>query len=221
MTQRVLVTSAVPGRPARDSDEVHQQAGRLLARLHVAERPQPYPQFADASQERMEALLRRAAGLLDARESDFVRSQVLSMSTLPSPRAVPCHLDYSTRNWLVDSDGALRVIDFAGARRDVWVFDLRRLEFGAWATQPGLREAFFDGYGRLPSPEDEALLRASGALTAVSRIVRGTERNLPKATADGRLILARSMHGRTFGARTTAKLAKKWRATARARCGDS
>lgn len=135
------------------------------------------------------------------------------MSALPSPVAVPCHLDYSARNWLVDDDGALRVIDFAGAGRDVWVCDLRRLEFGTWATQPGLREAFFDGYGRMPTADDEALLRASGALTAVSRIVRGTERNLPKATSDGRLILARFMYGRILAPRTTARLVKKWRAT--------
>ncbi|MDQ3629203.1 MAG: hypothetical protein M3419_10415 [Actinomycetota bacterium] len=85
----------------------------------------------------------------------------------------------------------MRVIDVAGADRQVWVRDLLRMQFSNWWEDPDLRDAFFDGYGRRPSQEESAVLLRAGALTAVSRVVRGAEYGRPDVTEDGMRILQR------------------------------
>jgi Ser/Thr protein kinase RdoA (MazF antagonist) len=166
-----LVLSAVPGQVyADDTPPLHHQAGALLRRFHDVEFLSPWTDFAAAKQAEFDAWTSRSDGLLSAREIDFVRSEVRGFERLPVPPRVPCHLDYTSRNWLV-ADGKVYIIDFERARPEIWINDVGRLHFGVWQDQPGLREAFWDGYGRTPAADDLALLIGGYALTAMSTII--------------------------------------------------
>jgi Ser/Thr protein kinase RdoA (MazF antagonist) len=83
---------------------------------------------------------------------------------------VPCHGDYTPRNWLVDGE-RLHILDFASARTDVWVSDLTYLETGVWRERPELRAGFLEGYGRVPDAADEFVLWVCAALNATRLVV--------------------------------------------------
>lgn len=100
---------------------------------------------------------------------------------------MPCHCDYSPRNWLVAGEN-LHVIDFGDARPDVWVHDFGRLLLG-WHLPPEARSALFDGYGRTPSEEDMAVLRASYASDLVWGIVWTHEHGNARLEASCRELL--------------------------------
>jgi Ser/Thr protein kinase RdoA (MazF antagonist) len=88
---------------------------------------------------------------------------------------VPTHGDAQPKNFLWDAAaGRLALIDFERAEPAPAVRDLVRLEYGSWYGHPGLRAAFFDGYGRLLTPDEEAALRSFAALDALSGIQWGT-----------------------------------------------
>ena len=116
----------------------------------------------------------RIGSLLQRRELSFVRTQVQALAEIRGPVRVPCHLDYSPRNWLV-ADGQVQVIDFGEVGLDVWVNDLARLWFGSWSERPDLKEVFFDGYGRTMTGDDLAILLGCGALDAVRTVVWARE----------------------------------------------
>ncbi|GAB3429520.1 hypothetical protein GCM10027569_74510 [Flindersiella endophytica] len=173
----VLLLSAVPG--ALDyaaGASAHQDAGRVLRRLHSAEALPVWDDFAAEKLAELESWTPRAASLLDAAELDFAYGSLRALEGLPPPVRVPCHLDYTPRNWLISSSsdgGGLRVhvIDFEWATPEVWVNDIARLHYGYWRDRPDLRDAFLDGYGRVPTEDELALMRGSYALSAVWMIV--------------------------------------------------
>jgi hypothetical protein len=197
---QALVQAAVPGRPARwperdadgadDTDRtgrgaadvtdaadvaLQRSAGALLRRLHGAQEPVAWEDFAAAKMQEFDQLARQAAGLLTARELDAARAGVRALRGVGGPvQRVACHRDYNLRNWLVD-DGRLSVIDFEWARLDVWVTDLIRLSFGAWRQRPDMQEAFLDGYGRRLGDADRAVLAGCSILTAVWLVVKARE----------------------------------------------
>lgn len=169
----VLILSAVrgtPGLPRSLDPQLHQQAGVLLRRLHDGEALAPWRDFAADRLRELERWASRSDGLVSSRHLDFARAQVRDLVSVGAPARVPCHLDYSPRNWLIDED-RLHVIDFEWASGEVWVNDLARLYFGPWQGRPDLQEAFLDGYGRAIGDEDRAVLLACGALSAVRFIV--------------------------------------------------
>ncbi|WP_020574213.1 hypothetical protein [Actinopolymorpha alba] len=185
--RRLLVLSEVPGDtfvsvdtgvdPGVDAGhrtdvDVYHQAGTLLRRLHDAEALPPYGDYAARKQATLESWAARADGLLDRRELDFARSELRSLDGIPEPSLVPCHLDYSPRNWLVAS-GRVQVIDFEWAGPEVWVSDLARLYFGPWRQRPDLRDAFLAGYGRDLDGDAHGILLAGHALTAVWHVIWG------------------------------------------------
>jgi thiamine kinase-like enzyme len=105
------------------------------------------------------------------------------------PTQVPCHHDYTPRNWLVHQ-GALQVIDFEWSGLDARVADFARLHLGVWATRPDLREAFLGGYGQELSLAEHETLRGCAALTAVWLLVRAHEtRQLSFEDASRRALL--------------------------------
>jgi Ser/Thr protein kinase RdoA (MazF antagonist) len=146
----------------------------LLRRVHDAEPATAWDGFAAAKLAELELWAGRAAGLLDRRELDFARAKVRALAGLGQQLAVPCHLDYSLRNWLI-ADGRLSVIDFEWARHDVWVNDLIRLYLGAWPGRPGLRDAFLAGYRHEIGPADREILLGCAALHCVWLTVRARE----------------------------------------------
>jgi len=194
-----VILSAVPGTPApwpaadagalSEADRLaelalHRQAGVLLHRFHQARPPLPWENFGAAKVAEFDALAPLASSLLGKRELALARAEVGALAGLRCPGQVPCHLDYTPRNWMV-SDTVQYVLDFELARLDVWIADLSRLHLGIWATRPDLREAFLTGYGRQLSSSDLAILQGCAVLMGTWLLVKAREigqRSLEEAT---------------------------------------
>jgi hypothetical protein len=166
-----LVLSAAPGGfnsglASGLEPEIQHRAGALLRRFHDVEPPTLWEDFAAEKLDEFERWAAQSDSLLERRHLDFARTEVRDLAGLPTPRRVPCHLDYSPRNWLV-ADGHIHVIDFEWAEPEVWVNDLSRLYFGPWRDRPDLKDAFLDGYGQMIDEGDRAVLLGCAALTAV------------------------------------------------------
>ena len=192
----VIIVSAVSGEPAPSPAsgraattsgrpaELHlqRQAGAQLRRLHDAQPPRLSPGFAALKLREFERLRPAAAGLLRPPELDAARACVSALAQAPTPDLVPCHHDYTPRNWLVGHDGTVRVIDFEWSALNAWVADLARLHLGAWVGRPDLRDAFLAGYGRDLTPGDQAMLHACAVLTGVWLVVKADETRRPSFT---------------------------------------
>jgi thiamine kinase-like enzyme len=184
-TQRAIVLSALPGRPApwptatiepahvRTEIATQRQAGALLRRLHSAH-SESQPEYAAAKREELELLTHEAVDVLTPGELGFARTEITALADLPAPCLVPCHRDYTMRNWLIDR-GKVHILDFEWTRLDAWVTDLTRLHIGVWRTRPDLRDAFLDGYGRELDDADRVRLRASAVLTSVWLMIKARE----------------------------------------------
>jgi hypothetical protein len=184
-----VILSAVPGDPApwpaheagglSDADRsaeqaIQRHAGVLLRQLHDAQTAPHCNDFGLAKVEEFDRLRPLAVGLLTQRELEFARSEVAALDGIPSTGLVPCHRDYTPRNWLID-DSALYIIDFEWSRMDVWISDLARLHLGVWTNRPDLRQAFLSGYGRHVSDTDREILRGCAVVTAVWLLIRARE----------------------------------------------
>jgi tRNA A-37 threonylcarbamoyl transferase component Bud32 len=188
-----IIISAVPGTLApwpapaaralldrRRADEliIQRQAGAALQRLHRAEPPLRWPDFGLAKIGELDQLMPQAAGLLTGAKLGFARTQVRAMTAITTAVKVPCHRDYTPRNWLIH-DGTLSVIDYEWARLDAPASDLARLHIGAWTGRPDLAEAFLDGYGRQLGDADHAILRGCAVITAIWLIIKARETAQP------------------------------------------
>lgn len=169
---RLLVTRHLPGRlvegtPYADDPGTFHQAGVLLALLH------DQPGLLDHDYERREAdralawlaKPHRIAADVEAR----LREEVASWDTSVATPLVPAHGDWQPRNWLVEDDRTVRVIDFGRADLRPAESDLARLSAQDFRRNPSLEEAFLDGYGHDPrSPGSWHRLRVREAIgTAV------------------------------------------------------
>jgi phosphotransferase family enzyme len=190
VTMTILVT-ALPGNPVQDqgSHAVQRQAGTLLRLLHNAEPPRPMSSFHDWLASRIHRWREQAASLLTTWEARLIDDHLAALHALGSPLGGPCHLDYQPRNWLLDQTGTLRVIDFEHARVGLQARDFVRLHFRCWTSRPDLRAAFFSGYGRRLTEEEDQLVRHCGAIDALTALVRGTQTGNPTMTAHGRATL--------------------------------
>jgi hypothetical protein len=184
-----IIVSAVPGEPVpwpnretgRLSDvglpaeqAMHSHAGMLLRKFHDGQKARPCSDFGLAKAANFDRLRPRAAGLLTRRELDRARGAVAALEALPCPDLVPCHRDYTPRNWLIGG-GVLYVIDFELSGLDARISDLARLHLGLWANRPDLREAFLSGYGPQLSGADRQMLRGCAVLTAVWLLIKARE----------------------------------------------
>jgi aminoglycoside/choline kinase family phosphotransferase len=178
---QALVLSRLPGVAAPPSTgetelDMYRRAGRLLARFHTSAPAVELLGFAESQQKRLRTWIARArAGLVHQAEVSVVTQVVARLGTLPSVSGVPCHRDWQPRNWMVDDDGEVRVIDFEHARVAPWTDDLTRLSWNEWRGRPELRRAFLHGYGRLLSKVDMVLLDASSAIGHLATIVWADE----------------------------------------------
>lgn len=188
-----VIVSAVPGEPVPwptadpwtrpDTDRLaeqalHREAGALLRRFHQAQPPLPWDDFGAAKIAEFDRLIPMASQLLGKRDLALARAQVEMLTGLSCPGRVPCHRDYTPRNWLA-KDGVQYVIDFEHARLDVWLADLARLHLGIWPDRPDLREAFLAGYDRQLSDTDHAILQGVAAVTATWLVVKAREIRQP------------------------------------------
>ncbi len=192
---RCLLFSEIPGELAQGGEravdpEVHRQAGAFLARLHASTRPEPAPEMPDQLLKRRETMLRKAEGLIEPAQADFVRRATAALVAISDPVTVLCHLDYWHRNWMVDQDGTLRVFDFGQADRALVIQDLSLLAHHRWPSKPHLRDAFFDGYGRLLDDNEAAQLDGLVVMTALKRVMRSRKQG-PQVLARARGLLAK------------------------------
>ncbi|SDG83933.1 Ser/Thr protein kinase RdoA involved in Cpx stress response, MazF antagonist [Sinosporangium album] len=178
-----------PGSPAER--HAHHAAGHVLRLLHQAF-PGPHPN-SDVSAylaERMRWWATRAhhASLITASELHALLRRADELDGIVVDSAI-CHLDYQPRNWIIGPGRDVIAVDFEHTRLDARIRDFARLHHRHWRQAPALRDAFFDGYGHHPSPEEQELLHRFEALEAVTALVRGYETNAPKLVAHGRLLL--------------------------------
>ncbi|HEX7022241.1 MAG TPA: aminoglycoside phosphotransferase family protein [Trueperaceae bacterium] len=201
-----LLLSALPGRLVEDKAlapdeerELSRQAGAFLRYLHDLPFLDTDPVTpAEALRMRLAAWLPRARGLLTAAELDWVSCRVQEAIPLVAGlRRVPDHRDYTPRNWLVGrGKTALRVIDFEHARPDLRVLDFEKLWTGPWLERPDLGEAFWHGYGRPLTGDEEALLERYAAFGSLTTIVWAREHHDEAFEERGRQNLAR-LHERS------------------------
>ena len=149
---------------------IHERAGAWLAQLHALAWDDRDPvRLGEAMRRRADSWLARARGLVEDEVRAWVAEAAERLAQIDAAR-VPCHRDFSPRNWLWDGE-RLGVIDFEHARADWWLHDLDRLEARCFGEHPELREAFLRGYGRRPSDAELALARALATVQALSTIV--------------------------------------------------
>jgi Phosphotransferase enzyme family len=199
-SSRLLVVSLLAGRRAEESGAqfdpaVHEQAGRLTRRLHEAEPPVIDDRILAATLHSLERWIKRGRDLLSEDDIAFARDRVAPLAGFGPVPTVPCHMDNHPRNWLVDDEGTVSLIDFGGCERDVWIRDLQRLYFQQWQGRPDLRDAFYAGYGRTPAADDLAMLRCYLAKHALSTVVWAHEHGDQGFEQQGRRILAELRSG--------------------------
>jgi Ser/Thr protein kinase RdoA (MazF antagonist) len=189
---QVVILSALPGQPAswpapqpgRPAAEqtaetaIHRAAGQILRRLHDAQPAIPWPDFGADKIAQFNGLRPVVAALLTRRQLESARTEIARLTNIPAPVQVPCHHDYTPRNWLVHG-GAVHVFDFEWSGPDAWVADFARLHLGIWPTRPDLREAFLQGYGRHLGAADRVALRGCAVLTGVWLVSKAHETGQP------------------------------------------
>ncbi len=201
---QVMILSALPGQPASwpaaepgdPSTErirervIQREAGAILRRLHDAQLAIPWPGFAADKLAQFDDLRPAVAGLLTRRQLDAAGAEVARLNNIPAPAQVPCHHDYTPRNWLVRG-GTVYVFDFEWSGPDAWVADLARLHLGIWPARPDLQAAFLQGYGRRLDPVDHMALHGCAVLTGVWLLSKAHETGQPSFEEASRKALLR------------------------------
>jgi 8-oxo-dGTP diphosphatase len=131
-------------------------------------------------------------GYLDDQELSVVASAQQSAGVFTGEQPVACHRDYCPYNWLVTEQGAWSgVIDFEFACWDVRVADFSRYPDWEWMNRSDLLDAFFEGYGRVLTPQEEAQRLVAYAQYALSAITWGMEASYFGFAEEGRAALKR------------------------------
>lgn len=195
---RALLLSALPGAllkrtplPPLQTQDAYRQAGAFLGALHRLpfDDHDPLP-LGEAARRRARAWLARAEGIVAPDLCAWVGERAAEMAEVLEglgAARVPCHRDYTPRNWLVAVSGAgveLSVIDFEHARPDFWLADLEKLYASGWDA--ALEAAFWEGYGRTPTGLERELLARRAALAALATVVWAREHGDAAFEAEGR-----------------------------------
>lgn len=174
---------------------LHLAAGRFLSALHRLPRTDTDPlPLAEALLTRAKAWILRAQPLLERSVGDAVWELSREAAAALGDRTrVPCHRDFTPRNWLADraAPDRLTLIDFEHSRSDLGLMDLERLWSGTWPDRPDLREAFLEGYGGQLSDEEEQLLERLSALAGLGTVVWAHEHGDREFEERGRAQLRR------------------------------
>ncbi|MEV0741701.1 aminoglycoside phosphotransferase family protein [Streptomyces sp. NPDC050549] len=198
-----MILTPLPGTPLSQArltetalQTVHWRAGMLVAELHQAGRPTP------TARREASAFLSRLADAA-ARHTDAVGDQ-LSSAERKFVTSLADHLRVLDRlplgfvhgggveaglRWSGAARPALQ--DFDRARFAPVVVDFVHLAHGPWAERPRVRAAFFEGYGRTPSAEEQQALRCLTGLHAVRSLAGGLVREDRAAADTARTVLDR------------------------------
>jgi hypothetical protein len=191
----ILLLTEVPGVPASlvalgdDAEQaVYRAAGSVLRRLHDSAPPEYSHQMAVTLAERTSLWVGRAGALLNAGERRLLLEHADAIAAEPVEIRF-CHLDFQPRNWVIDDQGTVRLIDFEHARLDARIRDIARMAHRYWPQRPDLYHAFIQGYGVLLNEHDRLLLYHFGALEVATALVRGHETDDTELTMQGRALL--------------------------------
>lgn len=195
-----LLLEGAPGTPLlqqrldhASERRTYASAGRFLAALHglpcADTDSMPIP---EAWEKRARTWAERASAHIGV---DALK-KVVDLASAPwvgdVPDRVPCHRDYTGRNWLVE-EGSFTVIDFEHARPDWHLVDHERVRSSIPSGRDDLLEAFYDGFGRRLTDEEEGLLSRVRAVSAMSRISWAAEHGDQLFERAGRRSLAELM----------------------------
>ncbi|MGW4289602.1 aminoglycoside phosphotransferase family protein [Streptomyces sp. NPDC004673] len=209
---RAILSSPLPGRVVRDlpletSTELrlYEDAGRLLRRWHDASAPGTKADRAavrsDMEDQALEAAdcLKSVAPHLAADRLALVEAASTELPGLAEQLPlVYRHGDYETRNWLYDEDsGRHGLIDFAMAAYGVAASEFVWLCGAVWSIRPELREAYFTGYGRPLTAEEDRLLHLLTVRLGVSYLRNGLTEDRDVLVTRGHLVLDRMAAHRT------------------------
>jgi Ser/Thr protein kinase RdoA (MazF antagonist) len=192
-----LLITAVPGevvdRRLSLDPQVHRSAGAWLADFHGSCAPESVPErsLAEELAAQREVLIEKARGSLGPAEVGFLRRATTGIPDPVESIIVPCHRSFAPRNWVVDEQGTLRVIDFGVSERDFAVQDFSRLSQRIWPANPGLEDAFFEGYGRPLTDAERRQVQAFAALWVIRAMIRAQSRGDKPALARARRSLGR------------------------------
>ncbi|MFJ2744805.1 aminoglycoside phosphotransferase family protein [Streptomyces sp. NPDC087440] len=197
-----MILTAVDGDPLKSETlpsrrrTAHEQAGRLLRRLHDV-----YPTIR-AQAEAAHAVEATVAGLdkhlgaardhLSAAEAQLLRRLV---DTLPALGPLPAgflHGDFWERNLLWNGHFCV-LIDFERSAPGPVVADFVKLATSVWPGHPELRAALLAGYGRPLSDVEERALVAFSAADAASALAYGPRHGDAFVTERGRRTVERLM----------------------------
>lgn len=165
---RALVLTHLAGESAPGDDlAIQAQAGTALAALHGAPFVDHDPlTVREAVLARLERWTREAAGLVPAEVVARVNLELGDAEVFSGARRVPCHRDFSPRNWLVH-EGRFGLLDFEHAGPDLRWIDVMKLADDTWRLA-GTRDAFLDAYGRGWSEVDVQRIERLSWLHALS-----------------------------------------------------
>ncbi|MBT5616378.1 MAG: aminoglycoside phosphotransferase family protein [Microbacteriaceae bacterium] len=174
--QMVLI-SEVAGEAASLSESawdplVHYRAGALIRTLHESAPPVISDQFARQCAARFEEAAFRLEQVVDSALLSEARVVIARAMDIHQVSLVPTHRDNHPGNWMVDSGGHVRLIDFGMSEYDPWIVDAFALEHDYWRIDPSLKVAFLSGYDREMSHDDESLLRAHHAVIALQTMAK-------------------------------------------------
>ena len=154
----------------------YRKAGKFLARLHALPHEDTDVPLDEAFHARLSAWSRRAEGVVETADIEWVARRVLEgLPALRGLQRVPCHRDYHARNWVLDGND-FHVIDFEHSRPDLFLMDVHKMWSQQWRTdRPILEDAFWDGYGRSLTEDEQQLLERFSALAALCTIAWSRE----------------------------------------------
>jgi len=206
---QAIITTPQPGSVVRglaleaeEERRVHELAGQLLRRWHDQSDPASdqdlediRASMADQAEEAAACLENTAGRHLDDQQRVLVRCVSEELPELPRDLPVVFrHGDYSTRNWMWDPEHGHGVIDFAMSAHGLAVEEFVWLCGAIWVARPDIKAAYFSGYGRTLSADEERVLRLLTARLGVSYLQSGLTNNRPELVERGHLILTRMTH---------------------------
>lgn len=183
----LMVFAELPGEPLESAtvDEAmdtraYEMAGSSARSFHeipvaLGKRIEDPVEFAA---KRLELVIELARGLVDEKTLEWVVSIASDLSIFEDEHLVPCHRDYSPRNWLVSVEhGTLRwsLIDFERSKLDFKYMDFQRMWDDHWVDRPDRRKAFFQGYGRTLTSVEERKLKITVLLNRLGTIRWGID----------------------------------------------
>ncbi len=185
---QALILESVPGAPLLLSEvpdevklESYAAAGRWLRRLHALPWDDGDPMdVATALTKRSATWSKRARALpkspLSETWIDAVHARVSAPwpTDVALPTRVPCHRDFTARNWIVEGS-TFTVIDFEHARADWSFVDLERVKSSIPEDRTELWAAFEAGYELRLEASEQDLVERLQLHAALSRVVWAVE----------------------------------------------